>query len=139
MQRLQACSDCKVQTVVSPLYIIGNNQSKWYLNLNNFRNTHYQTLNSIKKKYNKIISPQLEGIQFMDEPVQITYIVYPPNKRLFDIANICSIIDKFFCDAVTEANKWKDDNYQQIPKVIYSFGSIDKINPRCEIHIEKIE
>lgn len=85
------------------------------------------------------MSPQLEEIRFISKPVQITYTIFPPTKRLFDIANVGSVIDKFFCDAVTELNKWEDDNYKQIPKVIYAFGSIDKTNPRCEIHIEEIK
>lgn len=81
---------------------------------------------------------QIQSLPNIPVPVEITYTVYPPNKRLFDIANVCSVIDKFLCDAITELGKWEDDNYLFVPRVIYQFGSIDKENPRCEVTFKRI-
>jgi hypothetical protein len=61
------------------------------------------------------------------------YTVYPPNKRLFDIGNVCCIHQKFFEDALVELGKLPDDNYNNIPLIMYMFGSVDKDNPRVTI------
>jgi hypothetical protein len=67
--------------------------------------------------------------------VACIYTVYPPNKRLFDIGNVCCIHQKFFEDALVELGKLPDDNYNYIPLTIYRFGGIDAANPRVDVEI----
>ena len=125
--------------LVSPLYVVKNKKGdKWYLNLNNYRNTHFQSLNNYKKKYKEVMVPQIQEIEPITSPIRITYTIYPETRRSFDIANVGSVIDKFLCDAIVELGKLEDDNYKHLPEVIYEFGSIDKLNPRCEITIETL-
>lgn len=125
--------------LITPLFIIKNKKNqKWYLNLNNYRNTHYQTLNKLKITFKEEMFEQIKQLPPIPTPVEITYTVYPPTARLFDISNVCSVIDKFLCDAITELGKWEDDNYTCVPRVIYEFGSIDKNFPRCEVSFKRI-
>ena len=67
---------------------------------------------------------------------RITYTVFKGDRRRFDIANVCSVVDKFFCDAMVEAGKLPDDNAKVIDQVVYKYGGIDKGNPRVEIQVE---
>lgn len=81
---------------------------------------------------------QIRGLPIF-ERIEIHYTLYPKTKRLCDVANVLSVVDKFFCDALSEFGKIEDDNYLFIPKVSYSFGQVDKENPRADILIKEIE
>ena len=104
------------------------------LNLNIYRNLHYQILNKAKVEYKKLIKEQLVGLVFKP-PVCITYTYYPPDRRKSDLGNVLPIHSKFFEDALVQLGCLEDDNYKFIDKVIYKFGSIDSSNPRVEIDI----
>lgn len=104
------------------------------LNLNFYRNAHYQTLNKMKVEFSKVIEPELIKLPSF-KSVDLTYTLYPRTKRLCDIANICSIVDKFFCDALVNLGKLPDDNYQYIKNIKYTFGEVDKDNPRVTVNI----
>ena len=73
------------------------------------------------------------------ERVEITYTLYPKTKRLCDISNILSIVDKFYCDALVELGRIPDDNYEHVVRVIYEFGEVDTTNPRAKITIKEIK
>lgn len=118
-----------------PLRVQLSKNAYFSINLNTYRNTHYQALNKAKIVFKEIIATQLAPIPYITS-CKLTYILYPKTKHLQDVSNICSIADKFFCDAMTELGKWEDDNYTVIKEVTYKFGSIDKDNPRVEVIIE---
>ena len=123
--------------LLSPLKIQVS-PNKWFiLNLNHFRNTHYQILNKAKINYKLLMKEQIERLPEYSK-IEIKYILYPANKRLTDIGNVLSIHQKFFEDALVELGKIKGDTYIEIPKVIFKFGHIDKLNPRVEIEICKL-
>ena len=127
----------KLTCLVScPLKVKVSN-SKWFiLNLNHYRNTHYQVLNKAKALYKEALRPQLELLEPFSR-IQLTYTYYPVNKRLADLGNVLSIHQKFFEDALVELGKLPADTYKEIPKVIYSFGEIDPTNPRVEVYISE--
>lgn len=124
-------------TISLPLSIPVTKQKKFYLNLNQYRNAHYFTLNKAKAEFEHLIKPLLNGIPFLDECV-LEYTLYPPTKQLCDIANICTVVDKFFSDTLVSAKKVRDDNYTVIGKVSFNFGSIDRDNPRVDVVIKPI-
>lgn len=109
-------------------------RKNYALNLNIYRNAHYQTLNKMKVEFSKVIEPELMKLPSF-KSVDLTYTLYPKTKRLCDIANVCSIVDKFFCDALVNVGKLPDDNYEYLKNITYSFGSIDKDNPRVTVKI----
>jgi hypothetical protein len=68
-------------------------------------------------------------------PFRFTYTTYPSSNRSFDTSNVCSVIDKFTCDALIEFGVIPDDSYKIIPIIVYQFGNVDKQNPRVELEI----
>lgn len=116
----------------SPLKVLATKLKGWILNLNQYRNTHFRTLNAVKINYKECMRSQIAtGPKY--NKIACIYTVYPPNKRLFDIGNVCCVHQKFFEDALVELGKLSDDNYNYIPLTIYAFGGIDTANPRVDI------
>jgi hypothetical protein len=114
-------------TLISPL-----RTKEMILNLNQYRNAHFFKLNNSKTSYKAIMKEQIEQLPIFNK-VSITYTVFFGSKRKTDISNVCSIVDKYFCDALVELGKLPDDNYDYIQEVNYRYGGIDKDNPRVEI------
>lgn len=112
------------------------------LNLNTYRNTHHMILNESKHKFHavikKLINQAFAHIRRMKK-VRLVYTYYHGSNRRVDIANVCSIIDKFTCDALSSENVWRDDDYKTVTEVIYKWGGVDKANPRCELDIIRLD
>lgn len=108
------------------------------LNLNQYRNALYHLLNDSKIAFKEYMQEQIKQLPEIKDTAlySVTYTVFAGSNRLFDVSNICCIVDKYFMDALVEEGKIPDDNYKIVPKVIYSFGAIDKDNPRVEIEID---
>lgn len=122
-----------------PITVPVSKNKNFSLNLNQYRNAHYQTLNKAKHNFEAIVKKILQNIPFLDGQQEFEYILYPKTKRELDVANICSIVDKFFSDSLVNQGKLKDDNFKYLPKVTYRFGEIDPHNPRCDVMIKKYE
>lgn len=106
----------------------------YYLNLNFYRNAHYQILNKMKVTFTEEIHDQISALPRFKK-ISLTYTLYPKTHRLCDVANVCSIVDKFFCDALVKNQKIKDDNYTFLNHIEYRFGEVDKDNPRVTVSI----
>ena len=122
-----------------PLVVSTSKNKKFILNLNNYRNAHHFILNTAKVKFKEMILEKIYCLPEFKNKIKITYTLFPGSHRKLDLSNVFSIVDKFFCDALTEAKKLPDDNYNFIPEVVYKFGEIDVNNPRVEINIEEIK
>lgn len=121
-----------------PLAVWVNDKKKFLINLNAYRNEHFYSLNKAKVVFKEEIYSQLKNLPLFGK-VQLHYILYPGSKRELDIMNICSVADKFFCDALVEAGKLPDDNYNYLTGITIKIGSIDKTNPRVEVYIEELD
>ncbi|MFA5340284.1 MAG: hypothetical protein WC332_00765 [Clostridia bacterium] len=113
----------------------------WILNLNNYRNTHHMTLNQSKVLWKEIVNqaiPSIPIIERPEAPFLFTYTIYASSNRKFDLANVCSIIQKFTDDALIDFGVISDDSYKVIPAIDYRFGGVDKDNPRCELTIRDL-
>lgn len=117
-----------------PIRVQLTKKTYFSINLNSYRNAHYQTLNKAKIIFKEMISPFLGSVPFINS-CKLIYVLFPKSKHLQDVSNICSVADKFFCDAMTELGKWSDDNYTVVKEVTYRFGAVDKDNPRVEVYI----
>lgn len=126
-----------VYKIKLPLRVpLGKKKIKYFsLNMNQYRNTHFYMLNDAKIVFKEMIAPFLGSVPYITEPCKLIYVLYPKTDHLQDVGNICSIADKFFCDAMTELGKWEDDNYEIINEVTYKFGKVDKTDPRIEVYI----
>lgn len=99
---------------------------KYYLNLNLYRNNNHHINNNVKQKYAEIAHNKLPMI--IEEPwseFEIEYTLFLPNKLKRDIANVLSVVDKAFCDALVTHNIVVDDNYNHLKLVTYKYGGQD--------------
>jgi Holliday junction resolvase RusA-like endonuclease len=90
----------------------------------------------MKVIYKELFKDQLQGL-VLPTPCKITYTYFSNSNRKSDISNMCVVIDKFFCDCLTEFGCIPDDNYEFIKEVVYLFGGVDKGKGRVEIQIEE--
>jgi hypothetical protein len=121
----------KTYQIDLPLFIPISPKKNLSLNLNIYRNAHFFELNKAKELFHQYIGQILVGIPHINK-LKIQYTLFVPTKRRLDISNICSIVDKFFCDTLTANKIIDDDSYDILIEVNYKFGGIDKENPRVE-------
>ena len=107
------------------------------INLNTYRNLHFQINNQCKRLYKELMREQLEG-RIIDTPVEIIYQVFKPTRRSLDKMNVVSIASKYFLDAVTEYGCWEDDNDDNVKTEIILPTEIDRDNPKIEKTIKLI-
>lgn len=128
--------------IILPLFVVLPRKKSpnkiWRLGLNSYRNTHFHILNQAKTLWKDIVATALSK---SDKNITtgnllcFRYTIYPSSNRKFDIANVCSVIDKFTCDALIEFGVISDDSYKVISRVVYEIGTVDKENPHCELEI----
>mgnify|MGYP001564997951 CR=1 FL=1 len=122
-----------------PLSVQISRNKKFILNLNNYRNAHFQVLNKAKKLYAEQVFLAL-GKQkpCFNGGCQIVYTLFQPTNRRVDISNPLSVIDKFACDALVELGVLPDDANKYVQSVSFQWGGVDKNNPRCEMTIRSL-
>jgi len=99
-----------------------------YINLNLYRNAVGMVINNQKKAFKALIIEDFKKT-FADDTFErcvLEYRLFLPDKRGRDVANVCSIIDKFYSDVLVTEGKIEDDNYKFIPKVTYMLGGTDE-------------
>lgn len=116
-------------------------KSKFILNLNNYRNAHFLKINAAKIAFKNEVADQILAAprQEKNAKFRLIYTLFPKTHRRTDIANPLSIIDKFFCDALSEFGFWADDDSGHLVEVVFRLGEVQKENPRaeCEVMTEK--
>lgn len=110
---------------------------KYHINLNQYRNWHYQVNNNIKQKYKDVLADQLTGLRF-ENKIELTFILWKSSRRKVDRANPLCIHEKFFCDALVEHGCIEDDNDDYVHATHYYTGGIDRENPRVDIIIREV-
>lgn len=123
-----------------PLYLLLSKKEggkKYYINLNQYRNWHFQVSNNLKRKYSQIVSSLLPPNLSFKNKIELTFTLWKRDKRRQDRANPLSIHEKFFCDALVSTGAIPDDNDTFITSTHYYTGGIDRENPRVEIRIRE--
>jgi hypothetical protein len=115
------------------IYKKGN---RFSLNLNQYRNWHYQVSNNIKSIFGKEVEDRLDFV--FKGPVMITYDYYAPNKRKVDLMNVISVVDKFFQDTMVTKGCIEADDTSIVKRVTATYKGIDKYDPRIEANIISI-
>jgi len=130
-----------VHKVISPLHVTIPRKTKKdrriALNMNVYRNLHHSVNGQAKKLYLELLREQLEGLH-IQTPVEITYKVFKPTKRILDKMNVVSVVSKFLLDAITELGCWEDDNDNFVKTETILPTEIDRSNPRVEVLIKEI-
>ena len=124
--------------LIAPLRVHKSKNKLFSLNLNTYRNENRFALDTAKVNFKKIMEEQILQLPTFQK-VRITYVFYPGTRHLSDVGNACSIVDKFFADALVELGKLPDYNYLYAPELAFRVGSIDREKPRVEIFIEEID
>lgn len=90
-----------------------------------------------KDIYTALMKEQCQGVYPVPKGIQIKiiYTMFQQSRRLTDVANVCSVVDKLACDAMMHWGTLPEDNWTVIPMVGYRYGGVDKLNPRVEIEI----
>lgn len=127
-------------TTSLPIYLeMGvNKKTSFSLNLNTYRNAHYQILNKAKVLFQETVAKRIGNYPAMKR-VRLDYALFFGSKRAVDVANVCCIVDKFFCDTLVNCGKVPDDDWRIISNVAYAWGGIDTQNPRVEVTLSEIE
>lgn len=120
-----------------PLSVPQTKKKAFYLNLNIYRNANFHTLNKAKISFKDTVAPLLTHLPKLNQ-ISLSYELYLGSKREVDVANVCSIVDKFFSDTLVELGYLPDDNYKHVLGVQYLFGSVDSKNPRIEVTINPV-
>lgn len=127
-----------VYTISVPISVPNPTKKKpdrhWYLNLNQYRNTHFQTLNKAKVTFHDIVAPRLAELPRLSA-VRLVYTLFTRSNQLCDTNNICSIVDKFFSDTLVSCEVIEDDNFKIVVGSSFEYGGIDKSDPRVEVTI----
>lgn len=128
------------QTISIPICLEAGIRKKknFFLNLNSYNRWHFQEKNQLKKLFKISIIKNVRELKPI-EKCEITFKIFYPTKRLFDLDNVGSVLSKFTHDVLTEAEIIPDDNYQVVSKLTFEFGGIDAINPRAEVEIKEVE
>lgn len=110
-------------TIKLPMRLRTSSKKVTALNLNVYRNLHYRSLTALKHKFQDLGKKLLQdaGVPPLGR-IQLRYQVFPKTKREFDVANICSIVDKFFSDTLQHAGIIEDDNWKFLDYVSFGFG-----------------
>lgn len=125
-----------VSIIKSPLHIQLTKNRKFILNLNNYRNMYFRTLNNSKIAYKATMKDQiLDQIPVPLNRIAIQYKVFKGDRRRFDVGNVASIHQKYFEDAIVELGRLPDDRHENVPLTFFSFGGISTDKPRVEITI----
>lgn len=114
------------------IHLGGKKNNKFALNLNEYRNTHFHSLNKAKVLFKKIVEDSIKQLPTMTK-VELIFTLFMGSHRSADLSNICSIVDKFFCDALVELGKLPTDSFEAISSVDYRFGGVEKGNPRVDV------
>lgn len=80
------------------------------------------------------MAPDLKNAKF-EGKIGLEFIVYYKDRRKRDRANITSVTEKYFSDALVELGCIPDDSDKYIEYSLHRTGGIDKENPRCEVTI----
>ncbi len=116
-----------------PLHVLLKNK-KYSINMNPFRNWHFQEKSRVKNQYQVLASREICKLPLMDK-IKLEFKLIPGDKIRRDRANVCALHEKFFCDALTKCKIIEDDCDRFIESTFYHSGEIDRKNPRMEITI----
>ena len=111
---------------------------KGAINVNWYRNAHYQTSNSAKIKFKKMIKAQLDQFDKIETPIKIKYTYYKKANNSPDLDNFVGTVKKFFQDALVESGLIEEDNINFIVESSERYGGLDREKPRVDAEIIEI-
>jgi hypothetical protein len=121
---------------ILPLRVQQSKKKLFSLNLNQYRNAHYQTLSNVKNTFSDIFSTLFgQNETKITEAAWLKYTIFFPDNRAADLGNIGAIVDKFTSDCLTKYGYIEDDNRRIVKRISFDDGGIDRENPRAELEL----
>ena len=108
------------------------------LNLNLYRNLHFQELSNQKNHFHDRMVKTLGGIPSLGS-VWLHYEIYPNHRGRLDTMNVGSVEDKFFSDSLTELGIIEDDDYTHVVFNSFCFGSVVSGDAFVRVFITELE
>ena len=125
--------------LILPIYGVVSVKKKGVsLSMNWYRNAHYQSSATAKKRFKKLIMPQLIELDILKGKLRIDYVYYAKRKGS-DLDNFIGCAKKFLQDSLTECGLIVDDNCSVIVKNTEVYAGIDNENPRIEAFITELD
>lgn len=121
-------------TVHLPLAVAVSRKKNFSLNLNQYRNAHFQVLNKAKVEFTRVVRPLLSGVPRLEQ-CSLEYVLFNGKGTVPDTNNVCSVVDKFFCDTLVEAGVLPDDGPKYLVGTTFRYGGVDRDAPRVEVTI----
>lgn len=121
-------------TISLPVAVAVSSKKKFNLNLNWYRNAHFQVLNKAKAEFERVVGPLLRGVPKLDR-ITLEYVHFHGSGTVPDTNNVCTVADKFFADTLVSRGILQDDHPKYLTKTTFRFGGIDRKNPRIEVTI----
>lgn len=107
-------------TLPTAVYLGKTKVRKCSLNLNIYRNNKPIVNANAKIAFEKAVAPLVETLPRYTVPIELEFTYYRASRRRFDVSNVCSIIDKYFCDTLKNMGKIPDDSFEWIKQVTYT-------------------
>ena len=108
------------------------------LNLNLYRNLHFQELSNQKNHFHDRMVKTLGGIPSLGS-VWLHYEIHPNHRGRLDTMNVGSVEDKFFSDSLTELGIIEDDDYTHVVFNSFCFGSVVSGDAFVRVFITELE
>lgn len=125
-------------TIDLPTFVQMNEKKRIALNLNGYRNWHYQVQNKTKALFEQIVKGSLKGIP-KQEKIHLHYVLYGPTNQRRDLMNVIAVVDKYFSDALPKSGVIEDDHAGIIVSTSASWGGVDRSNPRVSVTIVPVD
>lgn len=125
-------------TISLPLSVAVSKKKQFILNLNRYRNAHFQVLAKAKVEFERVVKPLLKNVPKLDK-CYLEYVHYPGKGVLPDTNNVCSIVDKFFADTLVNCGILKDDSPNYREDTRFRYGGRDVQRPRVDVIIRSTE
>lgn len=106
------------------------------VNLNVYRNLHYRQKNNMKVQFSKLIMDKVMRIVPIEGRFKLRYFITAASNRRFDIMNVVSIVDKFFCDTMVDVGIIEDDSFNQLVGVSVEFMGVEKLLTDTMVEVE---
>jgi hypothetical protein len=98
------------------------------------RNANFHILNKSKRYYEDLILRELDGLEPIQGRFRVRY-TYWYKSQVSDGANVVSMIEKVFLDAIQKLGLVKNDNVMFHYGSCWRAGGCDKKDPRVEIEL----
>lgn len=119
--------------------MVGVNKKRRYaLNLNVYRNLHFQVNNNLKKMYKEMVKEQIWTFR-TGLPVTVKMTYFNGTQRKSDLENNCIVHIKYLLDALVEEHRIRTDDYDTVKKIEFIYGWYEKDKWRVEIGISQVE